>query len=124
MVFRMISVKIRRYEGVIKGVIFLEEAAVVFANYLRSSWDEGPIRSKYGGLSNFTPFFFPDDAKISGFTKIDSSQDGNKAGFSYVSTSGDISATFYIEVYIDKDQNIHYRHFDNEEDYRNAVSDW
>lgn len=116
--------KIRRYEGAIKGVIFLEEAAVVFANYLRSSWDEGPIRSKYGGLSNFTPFFFPDDAKISGFTKIDSSQDGNKAGFSYVSTSGDISATFYIEVYIDKDQNIHYRHFDNEEDYRNAVSDW
>ncbi len=116
--------KIRRYNGVIKGVIFLEEAAVGFANYLRSSWDEGPIRSKYGGLSNFTPFFFPDDAKISGFTKIDSSQDGNKAGFSYVSTSGDISATFYIEVYIDKDQNIHYRHFDNEEDYRNAVSDW
>ena len=88
---------------------------MVYANYLRSSWDEGPIRSEYGGLPNFTPFFFPDDAKISGFTKIDSSQDGNKAGFSYVSTSGDISATFYIEVYIDKDQNIHYRHFDNEE---------
>lgn len=90
---------------------------MVFANYLRSSWDEGPIRSEYGGLPNFTPFFFPDDAKISEFSKIDSSQDGNKAGFSYVSTSGDISATFYIEVY--KDQNI----FDNEEDYRNAVPD-
>lgn len=67
--------------------------------------------------------FFPDDAKISGFSKIDSSQDGNKAGFSHVSTSGDISATFYIEVYIDKDQNIHYRYFDNEEDYRKAVPD-
>lgn len=49
--------KIRRYEGAIKGVIFLEEAAVVFANYLRSSWDEGPIRSEYGDLPNFTPFF-------------------------------------------------------------------
>ena len=49
--------KIRRYEGVIKGVIFLEAAAVVFANYLRSSWDEGPIRSEYGDLPNFTPFF-------------------------------------------------------------------
>ena len=113
-----------RYDGAVKGITRLEEGAVGFANYLRSSLFEGPIRFHYDGLSDFSPAFFPVDAKISEFSNIHSCKDANKAGFSYVSTSGDTSATHYIEVYIDKDQNINYRFYDNEKDYRNAVSNW
>lgn len=82
-----------RYDGVVKGVSRLEEGAVGFANYLRSSWGEGPIRLEYGGLSDFSLAYFPVDAKISEFSNIDSNKDGNKAGFSYVSTSEGTSTT-------------------------------
>ena len=121
--------QIGRYNGVLKGRTNLERGAVGFANYLRASWGEGPMRFSYRGLSGggeneFNPIYFPVEAKISEFSNIDSSKDGNRAGFSYVSTSGDTSSTYYIEVYIDKNQNINYRFYNNEKDYRNAMSNW
>lgn len=121
--------QIGRYKGVLKGVTNLERGAVGFANYLRTAWSEGPTRMKYDGLpggseNEFNPTYFPVEEKISEFSNIDSSKDGSRAGFSFVSTSEETSTTYYIEIYIDKNQNLNLRFYDNEKEYREAVSNW
>ena len=120
----------------------VEPRAVSFGNYLRESYSLSPLRNEYGNIKgNFHQF--PSNEKISNFTTLGSNSDKTSYGFSYTRTTTIVesykkgflgikipdktrteTATYYMTVSRDKNNNISFQTFDNEEAYKKATSNW
>jgi hypothetical protein len=118
-----------------------EPRAVSFGNYLRSAYSLSPLREKYGSIQgNFHQF--GGGNKISDFSTLGNNADKTSYGFSYTQTTTKVesyktilgikipdkksttSATYYMTVSRDKDNNVSFRIYDNEDEYKKATSNW
>lgn len=117
-------------EGGVRNRIALEEGAVGFANYLRISLGEYPLRDQYKGLpggekGKFSPHFgMRTTEKYSDFTQLGHNSNKTSYGFSYNVTSGKNISTMYIVVSQDKDKNFSYNIYRTEDEYKNATQNW
>ena len=119
-----------------------EPRAVSFANYLRQSYSLSPLREGYGNIQgNFHQF--PSNEKISDFTTLGNNSDKTSYGFSYTKTTTIVesykkgflgikvpdktrteTSTHFMTVSRDKNNNVSFQTFDNEDAYRKATSNW
>lgn len=123
--------------------VTLEPRAVSFANYLRDAHSLEPSRNKYGSIEgNFHQFSGNGSEKISNFTTLGSNEDETSMGFSYTKTTSTVlsykkfgmfkvpdetkteTATYYMTVGMDADNNVSFQIYDNKDDYNNATSNW
>lgn len=120
----------------------IEPRAVSFENYLRQSYSLSPLRDGYGSIEgNFHQF--PSNEKISDFTTLGNNADKTSYGFSYIKTTTIVesyktgflgikipdktrteTATYYMTVSRDKNNNASFQIYNNEEEYRKATSNW
>ena len=120
----------------------VEPRAVSFGNYLRSSYSLSPLRDGYGNIQgNFHQF--PSNEKISDFTTLGNNSDKTSYGFSYTKTTTIVesykkgflgmrvpdktrteTSTHYMTVSRDKNNNASFQTYNNEEEYKNATSNW
>ncbi|MDR1056118.1 MAG: hypothetical protein LBL90_09955 [Prevotellaceae bacterium] len=120
----------------------VEPRAVSFGNYLRQAYSLSPLREGYSNIKgNFHQFSGGD--KISGFTTLGNNVDKTSYGFSYTKTTTTVvsyftnalgmkipdetkteTATYYMTISIDKDKNVTYQIYNNEEAYKKATSNW
>lgn len=115
-----------------------EPRAVSFANDLARVYSLAP-RETYGSLEgNFHQFSGGD--KISNFKLLGSNSDKTSFGFSYTKTTTIVvgqrmtswgmpqliqkttTGTYYILIGMDKNKNVTYQIYDNEKDYKKAIS--
>jgi RHS repeat-associated protein len=118
-----------------------EPRAVSFANYLRQAYSLYPLREKHGTTKgNFHQFQNLD--KVSNFTLLGNNADNTSFGFSYTKTTTTVidyievvgyripnkkivnSQVHYIIVSTDKDKNVTYQIYNNENEYKNASQGW
>jgi RHS repeat-associated protein len=119
-----------------------EPRAVSFGNYLRSAYSLSPLRERYGNIKGDFHQFGANE-KISDFTTLGNNADKTSYGFSYTKTTTIVesykksffdikvpdktrteTATYYMTVDMDKNQNVTYQIYGNEEDYQTATSNW
>lgn len=120
----------------------VEPRAVSFENYLRSAYSLSPLRDGYGNIKgNFHQF--GSNEKISDFTTLGNNSDKTSYGFSYTKTTTIVesyktgflgikipdktrteTATYYMTVSKDKNNNASFQTYNNEEEYRKATSNW
>jgi RHS repeat-associated protein len=117
----------------------VEPRAVSFGNYLRQSYSLSPLREQYGSIKgNFHQF--SGSEKISNFTTLGNNSDKTSYGFSYTKTTttavsyiGNTKipketkttiATYYMTVSMDKNNNVTYQIYNNEEEYKKSISNW
>mgnify|MGYP000689928990 CR=1 FL=1 len=105
-----------------------EVSAVNFGNYLRSVYDDKPMRTSYSGLSvrfsSNEKSYNRKDEKVSNFEELGkTSFDGNTfMSFSYKkSENGKDSKTFYMLSVKTKSDKFAYRIFDNKKEYDAAM---
>jgi RHS repeat-associated protein len=122
-----------------------EPRAVSFANYLRQSYSLSPLREQYrlGGRKIEGNFHqFGSNEKISDFTTIGNNADKTSYGFSYTKTTTIVetyinyawgrvpdktrteTATYYMTVSRDKNNNASFQIYNSEEEYKKATSNW
>ena len=122
-----------------------EPRAVSFANYLRSAYSLSPLREQYtlDGRQIEGDFHqFRGNEKISDFTALGNNADKTSYGFSYTKTTTIVesyktyvwgrvpdktrteTSSHYITVSRDKNNNVSFQIYDNEEAYRKATSNW
>ena len=119
----------------------IEPRAVSFANYLRQSYSLLPLREQYGNIKgNFHQF--AGNESISDFTKLGNNQDKTSYGFSYTKTTTKVesyksflgikipdktrkeTATYYMIVSIDKNNNVSVQTYSDENEYKKVTSNW
>jgi hypothetical protein len=120
----------------------VEPRAVSFENYLRQSYSLSPLREGYGNIQgNFRQF--PSNEKISDFTTLGNNSDKTSYGFNYTKTTTIVesykkgfwgmrvpdktrteTSTHFMTVSRDKNNNVSFQTFDNEDAYRKATSNW
>jgi len=117
------------------GKYQLEPRAVSFENYMRQAYGMSPLRNKYGNMDgNFNQYNNPTE-RITNFTELGGNQDGTSYGFSYTKTitvpmkmgEGEATSTSqqqYMIVSRDKDNNVSYKIYNNEQEYNDATKDW
>lgn len=123
-----------------------EPRAVSFENYLRHAYSLSPLREQYtlGGRQIEGNFHqFGGNEKISDFTTLGNNSDKTSYGFSYTKTTTIVesyktgflgikipdktrteTATYYMTVSRDKNNNASFQIYNNEEEYRKATSNW
>jgi hypothetical protein len=123
-----------------------EPRAVSFANYLRQSYSLSPLREQYtlGGRKIEGNFHqFGSNEKISDFTTLGNNSDKTSYGFSYTKTTTIVesykrsfkgmripdktrtkTATYYMIVSMDKNDNASFQIYDDEEEYKRVTSNW
>jgi RHS repeat-associated protein len=124
----------------------VEPRAVSFENYLRSAYSLSPSRNQYtlGGRQIEGNFHqFGGNEKISDFTTLGNNSDKTSYGFSYTKTTTIVesykkgfldikvpdktrteTATYYMTVSKDKNNNASFQIYNSEEEYRKATSNW
>jgi len=120
----------------------VEPRAVSFENYLSESHSISPLRNGYRNIQgNFRQF--PSDEKISDFNTIGNNSNKTSYGFSYTKTKTIVESsrpgfmgariptktrtettTHFMVVSRDRDNKVSFQIFDNEDDYKNAISNW
>ena len=119
----------------------VEPRAVSFGNYLRQAYSLSPLREQYGNIKgNFHQF--TGNEEISNFTTLGNNSDKTSYGFSYTKTTTIVesyktflgiktpdktrteTATYYMTVSRDKNNNVSFQTFSNEEAYKKATSNW
>jgi len=122
----------------------LETKAVSFANYLRDAYSLEPSRNQYvpykGDFHQFTGG--GGSEKISNFTTLGTNKDETSMGFNYTITTKTVlsykkfgvfkvpdetkteTATYYMTVSMDADNNVSFQIYNNMENYNNATSNW
>lgn len=119
----------------------VEPRAVSFGNYLRQAYSLLPLREQYGNIKgNFHQF--AGNEIISNFQTLGNNSDKTSYGFSYKKTTTIVesykslwgikvpdktrteTATFYMTVSRDKNNNVSFQTFDNKEAYNKAISNW
>ena len=120
----------------------VEPRAVSFGNYLRKSYSLSPTRNKYGNIEgDFHQF--PTKEKITDFTTLGCNSDKTSYGFSYKKATTIVEtykkgfggiripdktreeiSTYYMTVSIDKNNNISFQTYNNEEAFKKATSNW
>ena len=117
-----------------------EPRAVSFANDLARAYSL-TSRETYGSLEGDFHQFSGGD-KISNFKSLGSNSDKTSSGFSYTKTTTTVvgqrmrpwgipepirktqTSTYYMTVNMDKNKNVTYQIYDNEEEYEKAISNW
>lgn len=117
-----------------------EPRAVSFANDLARAYSL-TSRETYGSLEGDFHQFSGGD-KISNFKSLGSNSDKTSSGFSYTKTTITVvgqrmrawgipepirktqTSTYYMTVNMDKNRNVTYQIYDNEEEYEKAISNW
>ncbi|GHU73390.1 hypothetical protein FACS189413_17730 [Bacteroidia bacterium] len=119
-----------------------EPRAVSFGNYLRSAYSLSPLREQYGNIKGIFHQFGGGD-KISDFTTLGNNSDKTSSGFSYTKTTTIVesykkgflgikipdktrteTATYYMTVSRDKNNNASFQIYNSEEEYKKATSNW
>lgn len=119
----------------------VEPRAVSFGNYLRQAYSLSPLREQYGNIKgNFHQF--TGNEEISNFTTLGNNSEKTSYGFSYTKTTTIVesyktfldiktpdktrteTATYYMTVSRDKNKNVSFQTFNNEEAYKKATSNW
>ncbi len=125
--------QVSRYNGEMRNVVGLEKGAVRFENYLRSVYDDGPMRESYSGLpggQGARGVFMPGHSntereKITNFTAIGNNEGKTSFGFSYDKQVGKGNAqTYYIVVSVDDKKNFNFQIYNTEDAYKKATSNW
>lgn len=119
----------------------LEPRAVSFGNYLRQAYSLSPLREQYGNIKGDFHQFAGNE-EISNFTTLGNNSDKTSYGFSYTKTTTIVesyktflgikmpdktrteTATYYMTVSRDKNNNVSFQTFSNEEAYKKATSNW
>lgn len=119
----------------------IEPRAVSFANYLRQSYSLLPLREQYCNIKgNFHQFAV--NESISDFSKLGNNQDKTSYGFSYIKTTTNVesyksflgikipdktrkeTATYYMIVSRDKNNNVSVHTYSDEDEYKKVTSNW
>jgi RHS repeat-associated protein len=120
----------------------VEPRAVSFGNYLRESYSLSSLRNGYGKIKgNFHQL--PSNEEISNFTTLGNNSDKTTYGFSYTKTTTIVESykkgflgikipdktrtettTHYMTVSRDKNNNVSFQTFNNEDAYKKATSNW
>ena len=126
--------------GYYKDIV--EPRAVSFANYLRSAYSLLPLREQYGNIkANFHQF--AGNEKISNFTTLGSNSDKTSYGFSYTKTTvivesykkgflgikvpdktRTVNTTHYMTISRNRNNDVSFQLYNNEDEYKNATSNW
>jgi hypothetical protein len=122
-----------------------EPRAVSFGNYLREAYSLSPLREQYtlnGRQIQGLFHQFGANEKISNFTTLGNNAAETSYGFSYTKTTTTVesyknyawgrvpdktkteTATYYMTVSRDKNNNVSYQIYNNEADYQKATSNW
>ena len=120
---------------------YLEPRAVSFGNYLRESYSLAPLRNGYGDIKGDFHQLSSNE-NISDFKTLGTNSEKTSYGFSYTKTTTTVesykmfgkirvpiktktkTATYFMTVSRDKDNNISFQTFNNEEAYKKATSNW
>ncbi len=124
-----------------KGTV--EPRAVSFGNYLREAYSLSPLREKYGSIQGNFNQFAGSGEKISDFVTLGNNADKTSYGFSYTKTTTNVesyktgflgikipdktrteTATYYMTVSRDSNNNASFQIYNNEEEYKKATSNW
>jgi len=124
-----------------KGTV--EPRAVSFGNYLREAYSLSPLREKYGTIQGNFNQFAGSGEKISDFTTLGNNADKTSYGFSYTKTTTIVesyktgflgikipdktrteTATYYMTVSRDSNNNASFQIYNSEEEYKKATSNW
>ena len=109
--------------------------------YLRQAYSLSPLREQYGNIKG-NIHQFTGNEEISNFTTLGNNSDKTSYGFCYTKTTTIVesyktflgiktpdktrteTATYYMTVSRDKNNNVSFQTFSNEEAYKKATSNW